>query len=321
MTDLSDDVEVVVGGVSGTGWMSRLARRILLDRDHLAPVVILVAWLPLLAYLALLPRTPRVPVIPDSLASPLAHVVTSALFTALLYWFFAARAIDRRGRIRSALVSAGLASGAGLTLELVQGLFSDIRLFQGTDLSASVLGATLSAILLVTLAGLGVPRRYLSVGTAVGVVALTGSVLASLAIWNPAYPYRGDHWHAQYLVVVCGEWLPSFDAFQGGVHSHGDTLIHVHPFSAEDEGSNATLGLFFQRAGGSLSADTLVLPSGETYSNGDSCPNGESGQLRVSDFSPSTLQHLSPIEDSGNHVPVEYQTILIEFEGEQSRFD
>ena len=309
----SDDVEGVAGDLSGRARGVAFARRILPGRGNWLPVVFLVAWLPLLAYLALLPRTPRVPVIPESLASSLAHVATSALLTALLYWIFAARAVDQRGRVRVAIVSAGLASGSGFALELVQSWYSNVRLFEGSDIVSNILGAGLAAIILATLADLGVSRRILSVGTVAGVIALTGGVLASLVIWNPAYPYRGDHWHVQYLVVVCGEWLPPFAGFQGGVHSHGDRLIHMHPLTAEEEGANATLGLFFQRAGGSLGETTLVLPSGETFSNGDACPNGEEGQLRVSDFKPSTFQRLSRIEDPGHYVPSNYQDILIEF--------
>lgn len=290
-----------------------LMRRLRPGWDRSLPVLILVAWLPLLAYLALLTRTPRVPVIPGTLASPLAHIATSAVLVALLYWILSVRITDRRGRIRSALISAGLASGAGFALELVQSWYSNVRLFEGSDILSNVLGATLSAMLLVTLADLGVSRRILSVGTVGMVTLITGGVFASIIIWNPAYPYRGDHWHVQYLVDVCGELLPPFGAFPGGIHTHSTRVIHLHPRTADEEGANATLGLFFQRAGGELNNETLELPSGETYSNGDLCGDGSEAELTVWDYDPRTQERVFRIDDPGDYVPHNFQTILIEF--------
>ena len=150
---------------------SKFLGRIALGRPRLWPLLILVAWLPLLVYLSLLSRTPRVPIIANSLASPLAHIATSAVLTALVYWTLSARADDRRGRIRSALISAGVAAMVGLVLELVQSRYSSVRLFESSDLLASVLGAALSAMVLVTLTDLGFSRRMISGGTA-GMVLL-----------------------------------------------------------------------------------------------------------------------------------------------------
>lgn len=276
-------------------------------------LIVLGGWLLFLAYLAILQNTPRVPWIASSTASVVAHVVTAAMLTALLYWVFLPHAIDRRIRIRHVFIAGGLTIGAVVALELIQSLYSDARNFQESDMLAGSVGAAFSAMALVALTEVGVPRGFISIGTLMGLTVLTGSVVASLFVWNPEYPYRGDHWHAQYIVVACGELLPPFAAFSGGVHAHGERGIHVHPRTAEEEGANATLGLFFQRAGGSLSENTLVLPSGKTYTNGDTCPNGEEGQLRVSGFKPSTMQRLSRIENPANHVPRNYQTVLIEF--------
>ena len=39
-----------------------------------------------------------------------------------------------------------------------------------------------------------------------------------------------------------------------GIHSHGDGLVHIHPFTAAEAGKNATLGKFAQYAGITLSA-------------------------------------------------------------------
>ena len=292
---------------------SKFLGRIALGRPRLWPLLILVAWLPLLVYLSLLSRTPRVPIIANSLASPLAHIATSAVLTALVYWTLSARADDRRGRIRSALISAGVAAMVGLVLELVQSRYSSVRLFESSDLLASVLGAALSAMVLVTLTDLGFSRRMISGGTAGMVLLMTGGVLASTIIWNPAYPYRGDHWHAQYLVSVCGELAPAFSAFPGGIHTHQSRVLHIHPGTADEEGAKANLGLFFQRAGGELSDGVLELPTGERYVDGDACGGGSVGELKVWDYDTSTRQRVARIKDPAKYVPSNFQSILIEF--------
>jgi|GEM_PF-4004362 len=67
-------------------------------------------------------------------------------------------------------------------------------------------------------------------------------------------PTLNDHWHSVYGVYSCnliGEGDDKFLApFQSnedvtGIHSHGDGLIHVHPFFEEAAGPNAVMGLWF----------------------------------------------------------------------------
>jgi len=47
-----------------------------------------------------------------------------------------------------------------------------------------------------------------------------------------------DHWHAAYGVYICDKFIDSFQhgadpnaADPLGIHSHGDGVIHIHPFS------------------------------------------------------------------------------------------
>ena len=131
-------------------------------------------------------------------------------------------------------------------------------------------------------------RRALRLGifVVVGAVALLFIVGLfapglPLSIGSSSSPAVGDHWHASYEVSVCGEVLPPFPNSPGGVHSHGDGLIHIHPRSSDETGSNATLALFFSSVDGALTDDSLTLPSGKTYANGDPCPDDEPGQLIV----------------------------------------
>ncbi len=95
-----------------------------------------------------------------------------------------------------------------------------------------------------------------------------------------------DHWHAAYGVYVCDALVPDLPEFtapqNGGNHTHGDGLFHIHPFSPARAGENATLVNWFQDAGtvlgggDQLEDDRLGVPSGETYVEGeDSCDGVE----------------------------------------------
>jgi hypothetical protein len=103
----------------------------------------------------------------------------------------------------------------------------------------------------------------------------------------------GDHWHTYLGVNVCGEWLANVPAFEApvgspagsqnaGIHSHGDGLIHTHPFRQSEEGRNATLGKFAEYADFSVSADSIdawtgppSAPNRTEWANGDTCTFGE----------------------------------------------
>ena len=95
-----------------------------------------------------------------------------------------------------------------------------------------------------------------------------------------------DHWHSAYGVYVCGEFLPDLPEFtapqNGGTHTHGDGLIHIHPFSTARSGENATLTNWITDAGAvlgggdTLDDDELGVPGGDAYVEGEtSCDGGE----------------------------------------------
>jgi hypothetical protein len=103
----------------------------------------------------------------------------------------------------------------------------------------------------------------------------------------------GDHWHTAFQVNVCGEWLaaqPQFEkpadnpnqAANVGIHTHGDNLIHTHPFVVSEEGDNARLSKFADYGGWSVSSDSIdawVGPKSESgkkeWANGDKCTFGQ----------------------------------------------
>ncbi len=100
-------------------------------------------------------------------------------------------------------------------------------------------------------------------------------------------PQVGEHYHSSYGYYVCDEFLadlPEFVAPQnGGIHTHGDGLIHIHPFATSRAGKNATLTNFLGDAGevlgggGELSDDSVAVPGGQTYTEGEDTCEGIDG--------------------------------------------
>ena len=90
----------------------------------------------------------------------------------------------------------------------------------------------------------------------------------------------GDHWHASIFVEICGRAI-YFPPSPGGVHSHGDGLIHIHPEDASEAGNRANLGRFFDSFPYDIDTDHIRGARGELFENGDACPNGLPGRVQV----------------------------------------
>jgi hypothetical protein len=94
----------------------------------------------------------------------------------------------------------------------------------------------------------------------------------------------GDHWHTYFAINICGEWLPPAAQFEKpyddqqsqsnvGIHTHGDGLIHVHPFVTSETGDNATLGLYLRYVGWQITPETVDVSSGYPEPGPASDPN------------------------------------------------
>jgi hypothetical protein len=133
-----------------------------------------------------------------------------------------------------------------------------------------------------------------------GVIIVVGVVLIVMSRDGEQAPIANrDHWHAAFGVNVCGEWLPDVPEFHtaagnpnltAGIHSHGDGLIHIHPFVSGEAGERATVGKYFEYAGYDASADSFTMSDGATHQTGDEC-DGEPAQVRWS---------LNGVEQGGN---------------------
>ncbi|MET0728430.1 MAG: hypothetical protein ABWZ76_09075 [Acidimicrobiales bacterium] len=102
-------------------------------------------------------------------------------------------------------------------------------------------------------------------------------------------PQLGDHIHQAIAINVCGEFLPDLPEFESqvGIHTHGDGVIHIHPFSQLGVGANATLDRFLTDATeeGDLDvslSDTKLTYLDETYEEGETeCEGVDDPQLRM----------------------------------------
>jgi hypothetical protein len=103
----------------------------------------------------------------------------------------------------------------------------------------------------------------------------------------------GDHWHAAYGIYICDQYLPNMSVGvnpdPGGIHTHDDGVIHIHPFQTSTTGRNARMGDFFNQTGLNVTSTKIELPtdpalgenSGKTYKNGDKCPDGKKGVVKA----------------------------------------
>ena len=134
-------------------------------------------------------------------------------------------------------------------------------------------------------------ERNLLFPAALVLVVVLGTILVVYARGNRTAealepPLLSDHWHSAYGMYVCGEFLPDLPEFiapqNGGNHTHGDGLIHIHPFSTARAGDNATLQNWLSDAGAvlgnsdGLDEESFAVPGGETYVEGeDDCEGSE----------------------------------------------
>lgn len=84
----------------------------------------------------------------------------------------------------------------------------------------------------------------------------------------------GDHWHAAIGIDVCGTFLPNLTDKNKdtlGIHTHGEGIAHIHPFSTVASGNRATLKVFFDMVGARVSDTQMTVPGTDAKKNGQKC--------------------------------------------------
>jgi len=120
-------------------------------------------------------------------------------------------------------------------------------------------------------------RRNLAYPALIAVIVVVGVALVWFARERrstevEASPTLEDHWHSAYGTYICDGFQPNLaDVGQDakGIHTHEDGLIHIHPFSSEVTGENATLGVWLEQVGLTAEDDRLVMPDGTEYIEGE----------------------------------------------------
>lgn len=167
----------------------------------------------------------------------------------------------------------------------------------------------------------GQPRSLLFPGVLSLVVVLGVSLVAFARADRRSddlggVPQLGDHIHQALAINVCGEFLPVVPEFESGVgiHSHGDGVIHIHPFSELGVGANATLGRYIDDAreeGGldfALTASKLSYLE-ESYEEGKTkCEGVKDPQLRMAYWSDVQDESAKPEVTTGDFTALRLTT-------------
>jgi hypothetical protein len=109
------------------------------------------------------------------------------------------------------------------------------------------------------------------VGALLVVYARVDHTNTASADTKPSYA-ASDHWHAAYGFYDCDHYLGALtDALptdELGIHTHGDGLIHIHPFKASSSGENARMNLWAKQVGMTFYDDGWKMPDGTEFRNG-----------------------------------------------------
>lgn len=101
----------------------------------------------------------------------------------------------------------------------------------------------------------------------------------------PSKNFAGDHWHAALGIYICNDFVPDIqsDNDPNGIHTHNDGIVHIHPFTRASSGRRATFGRFADTVGLKVSDESIQVPGGKRYRNGDNCEDekNEKGTIQV----------------------------------------
>jgi hypothetical protein len=127
-------------------------------------------------------------------------------------------------------------------------------------------------------------------------------------------PQLGDHIHLAVGTNACGSFLPDVPEFESpiGIHTHGDGVIHIHPFSQLGVGANATFGRFLADARESEDApqdvsisDSKLVWLGDTVKEGTTeCKGVDDPVLRVAYWPDVETTDKDPVITTGDFTDI-----------------
>lgn len=130
-------------------------------------------------------------------------------------------------------------------------------------------------------------KRNLLFPMSIATVVIVGVLVVTLArnthtTAAQEAPRVGDHIHAAYGIYVCDTFLsplPDGATDKLGIHTHGDGIVHIHPFGGAAAGKNATMSVWGRTDGITFSSNGFSV-NGATYENGFDC-NGQPATVKL----------------------------------------
>jgi len=163
-------------------------------------------------------------------------------------------------------------------------------------------------------------RRSLAWPATITAVVVVGILLLLLTVSEDdpvaVGPVVGEHWHAAYGINNCGTFVPNLVDIQPddptGIHTHGDGLIHMHPFSSRVSGTGANLDTWGLMTGLELT-DTSIKAAGIDVENVDDC-DGQPGVVQMKVWS-SVADEVGRVvtEDLADYNPQDLELVTIAF--------
>jgi hypothetical protein len=170
-------------------------------------------------------------------------------------------------------------------------------------------------------------RRNLGFPIAVVAIIIAGIVLVLLArdaksetAAEAPSSVTGDHWHDAFGVYECDQYLPNIPDSgndPNGIHTHGDGLMHIHPFGKAASGKNAVFGEFADATGIQLEDGKATLPvamGGQVFEDGATCTitdeDGETTEVEAEVvmfvWPPQATENVEPEVFTGDFVDLRF---------------
>jgi len=151
-------------------------------------------------------------------------------------------------------------------------------------------------------------RRELGFPLAVLAVIILGIGLVVVARANrePAAPPRiGDHWHSAYSIYDCGEEVPFWEsaADPDGIHSHQDSVIHIHPFNSSATGDDAQMSVLLEAMFATVTPEAITTREAGTISAADGCGD-QAAVIKVARYAVDPeVELISVFDDDFGSIP------------------
>ncbi|MEN3273751.1 MAG: hypothetical protein V7636_2512 [Actinomycetota bacterium] len=129
-------------------------------------------------------------------------------------------------------------------------------------------------------------------------------------------PKLGDHWHAAYGIYDCDHFIPNLVDVKTpdttGLHTHGDGLMHMHPFATRYTGHGANIGHWGEMTGLKVT-DTSIKAAGISRKNGDKCGK-KAGTLELMTWDSPTAKTGHVVKkDFADYAPQEFTVWVLAF--------